>query len=81
MSQPLRAAMADITRAATSIIASGAGGRDDDSVPVALVAGTAVAGTAATVSAIAGPSAGGASRCRRARTGTCWCSRAPAAAC
>ena len=32
--QPLRAAMADITRAATSLIESGAGGRDDDSVPV-----------------------------------------------
>jgi CheY-like chemotaxis protein len=53
ISQPLRAAMADITRAASSIIASGAGGRDDDSVPVAVVAGTA-----ATVSAIAGPSGG-----------------------
>jgi signal transduction histidine kinase/CheY-like chemotaxis protein/HAMP domain-containing protein len=55
ISQPLRAAMADITRAATSIIASGAAGRDEDSVPVALVAGAAV-----TVSAIAGPSAAGA---------------------
>jgi signal transduction histidine kinase/CheY-like chemotaxis protein/HAMP domain-containing protein len=53
ISQPLRAAMADITRAASSIIASGAGGRDDDSIPVAVVAGTA-----ATVSAIAGPSGG-----------------------
>src|SRR5580698_7124439 len=53
ISQPLRAAMADITRAASSIIASGAGGRDDDSVPVAVVAGTA-----ATVSEIAGPSGG-----------------------
>jgi signal transduction histidine kinase/CheY-like chemotaxis protein/HAMP domain-containing protein len=60
ISQPLRAAMADITRAATSIIASGAAGRDEDSVPVAVVAGAAVTGTAATVSAIAGPSAGGA---------------------
>jgi len=59
ISQPLRAAMADITRAATSIIASGAAGRDDDSVPVAVVAG-AVTGTAATVSAIARPSADGA---------------------
>ncbi|HEY5396426.1 MAG TPA: HAMP domain-containing protein [Trebonia sp.] len=60
ISQPLRAAMADITRAATSIVASGAGGRDDDSVPVALVAGAAVTGTAATVTAIAGPTAGAA---------------------
>jgi signal transduction histidine kinase/CheY-like chemotaxis protein/HAMP domain-containing protein len=58
VSQPLRAAMADITRAASSIIASAAGGRDDDSVPVALVAGAAVTGTAATVTAIAGPAAG-----------------------
>ena len=57
ISQPLRAAMADITRAATSIIASGAGGRDDDSVPVASVAGAAVTGTAATVTAIPGPAA------------------------
>jgi CheY-like chemotaxis protein len=32
--RPLRAAMADITRAATSLIESGGGGRDDDSVPV-----------------------------------------------
>jgi signal transduction histidine kinase/CheY-like chemotaxis protein/HAMP domain-containing protein len=56
--QPLRAAMADITRAASSIIASGPGGRDDDHVPVALVAGAAVTGTAATVTAIAGPAAG-----------------------
>ena len=55
ISQPLRAAMADITRAATSIIASGAGGRDDDSVPVALVAGAAVTGTAATVTRDRGP--------------------------
>ena len=53
ISQPLRAAMADITRAATSIIASGAAGRDDDPAGVALVTSTA-----ATVSAIAGPSAG-----------------------
>jgi signal transduction histidine kinase/CheY-like chemotaxis protein/HAMP domain-containing protein len=30
--KPLRAAMADITRAATSLISSAAGGRDDDSV-------------------------------------------------
>ena len=59
ISQPLRAAMADITRAATSIIASGAAGRDDDPVPVALVAGAAVAGTATTVRAVAGPSAAG----------------------
>jgi signal transduction histidine kinase/CheY-like chemotaxis protein/HAMP domain-containing protein len=58
ISQPLRAAMADITRAASSIIASGAGGRDDDAVPVALVAGAAVTGTAATVTAIAGPAGG-----------------------
>jgi CheY-like chemotaxis protein len=58
ISQPLRAAMADITRAASSIIASGAGGRDEDSVPVALVAGAAMTGTAATVTAIAGPAAG-----------------------
>jgi signal transduction histidine kinase/CheY-like chemotaxis protein/HAMP domain-containing protein len=60
LGQPLRAAMADITRAATSIIASGAAGRDDESVPVALAAGAAVTGTA--VSAIAGPPAGGAHR-------------------
>jgi CheY-like chemotaxis protein len=60
ISQPLRAAMADITRAATSIIASGPGARDDDSVPVALIAGAAVSGTAATVTAIAGPPAGAA---------------------
>jgi len=53
ISRPLRAAMADITRAASSIVASGAGGRDDESVPVAVVAGTA-----ATVSAIAGPAGG-----------------------
>jgi signal transduction histidine kinase/CheY-like chemotaxis protein/HAMP domain-containing protein len=33
--QPLRAAMADITRAATSLIESGAGGRDGDSAPAA----------------------------------------------
>ena len=65
ISQPLRAAMADITRAASSIIASGAGGRDDDSVPVALVAGAAVTGTAATVTAIAGPAAGDAAAGRR----------------
>jgi signal transduction histidine kinase/CheY-like chemotaxis protein/HAMP domain-containing protein len=58
VSQPLRAAMADITRAASSIVASGAGGRDDDSVPVALVAEAAVTGTAATVTALAGPAAG-----------------------
>jgi signal transduction histidine kinase/CheY-like chemotaxis protein/HAMP domain-containing protein len=57
ISQPLRDAMADITRAATSIIASGAGGRDDDSVPVAFVAGAAVTGTAATVTAVAGSGA------------------------
>ncbi len=59
ISRPLRAAMADITRAATSIIAFGAGGRDDDSVPVAPAAGTAVTGTAATVTAIEGRAAGG----------------------
>jgi signal transduction histidine kinase/CheY-like chemotaxis protein/HAMP domain-containing protein len=55
ISQPLRAAMADITRAATSIIASGPG---DGPVPVALVASAAVTGTAATVTAMAGSGAG-----------------------
>jgi signal transduction histidine kinase/CheY-like chemotaxis protein/HAMP domain-containing protein len=58
ISQPLRAAMADITRAATSIIASGAGGHGDGPVPVALVAGAAITGTAATVTAVAGSGAG-----------------------
>jgi signal transduction histidine kinase/CheY-like chemotaxis protein/HAMP domain-containing protein len=59
ISQPLRAAMADITRAATSIIASGS----DDSVPVAVVAGAAVNGTAATVTtAVAGPAPESAAR-------------------
>jgi signal transduction histidine kinase/CheY-like chemotaxis protein/HAMP domain-containing protein len=56
--QPLRAAMADITRAATSIVASGAGGRDDGSVPLAVVAGAAATGAATTVTAVAGPTAG-----------------------
>jgi signal transduction histidine kinase/CheY-like chemotaxis protein/HAMP domain-containing protein len=62
ISQPLRAAMADITRAATSIIASGAGGRDDSvpaAVPAAVVAGAVVTGTAATVTAVTGPPVGG----------------------
>jgi signal transduction histidine kinase/CheY-like chemotaxis protein/HAMP domain-containing protein len=58
ISQPLRAAMADITRAATSIIGSGPGGQGDGPVPVALMAGTAVTGTAATVTAVAGSGAG-----------------------
>jgi signal transduction histidine kinase/CheY-like chemotaxis protein/HAMP domain-containing protein len=73
ISQPLRAAMADITRAATSIIASSRGGHGDGRAPVSLVASTAVtgtavagtavsrtavAGTAATVTAVAGSGAG-----------------------
>ena len=41
LGRPLRAAMADITRAATSLIESGAGGRDDESVPVPFGAGLA----------------------------------------
>ncbi len=56
ISQPLRDAMAEITRAATSIIASGAVGRDD-AVPVASVARAAVTGNAATVTAIPGSGA------------------------
>jgi signal transduction histidine kinase/CheY-like chemotaxis protein/HAMP domain-containing protein len=60
LSQPLRAAMEDITRAAASIVASGAG-RHDDMVPADFVAGTAVAGTAATVTAVAGSRAEGSS--------------------
>jgi CheY-like chemotaxis protein len=58
LSQPLRAAMEDITRAAASIVASGAG-RHDHVVPADFVAGAAVAGTAATVTAVAGPRAEG----------------------
>jgi signal transduction histidine kinase/CheY-like chemotaxis protein/HAMP domain-containing protein len=58
LSQPLRAAMEDITRAAASIVASGAG-RHPNVVPADFVASAAVAGTAATVTAVAGPRAEG----------------------
>jgi signal transduction histidine kinase/CheY-like chemotaxis protein/HAMP domain-containing protein len=48
--QPLRAAMADITRAATSLIASGAGGRDDGSI----IDGSIIDGSADFVAGAAG---------------------------
>jgi CheY-like chemotaxis protein len=62
--QPLRAAMADITRAATSLIESGAGGRDDDSVPAPFGPGSTGAADRSAVGSVdvSGSSAAAASR-------------------